>query len=249
MSEGHMGGAPGAEKPPEAGGLDAQVVPAEKKFFLVEYIQEMRKAFRWVRSAPKPEEGTLKKAKAGLRRWAKGKKARFGVAAVVAIMVVSWGLFSAQASSTAVYQGGGPPGPGPSGNTGNMTIAGVVDEDSTKAVNVTLNATRLSGFTVTLTWTDESVGANQRNQPDQLGFTVMAPSGQNWTAPMSTSGTVNWKLDDTSKDYGAGAWTITVQGGNMGDVQPITGRPCLPLNLVCRPDTSKGWTLKMDWAW
>ena len=244
-----MGGAHGAEKPPEAGGLEAQVVPAEKKFFLVEYIQEMRKAFRWVRSAPKPEEGTLKKAKAGLRTWAKGKKARFGVAAVVAIMVVSWGLFSAQASSTTVYQGGGPPGPGATGNNATVTFSGSVSEQGTTPVNVTTNATRLSALSVTLTWSDEPVSANQRNQPDQLGFTVGAPSGQSWTAPMSTSGSVTWRLDDTSKDYGAFNWTVTVEGGTMGDVQPITGRPCLPLNLVCRPDTSNAWSLRVDSAW
>lgn len=248
MSEGGIGVPHGQDKAPEAGGLPQQVVPTQKKFFLIEYFEELRKGIRWLRAAPKPSEGTLVKVKGGFQKWAKGKKARLGVVAVVAIMLVSWGLFSAQASSTSVFHGTGPARPGETGNNATVTFSGTVQEQGTSAVNVTMNATKLSALTVTLTWTDEGVAVYQRNQPDSLGFTVAAPNGKNWTAPMATSGTVTWKLDDTAANYGATNWTVTVQGGTMGDIQPISGRPCVG-NLICRADTSNAWSLKVDSAW
>jgi hypothetical protein len=248
MTEGATGGPDGQDKGPEAGGLPPQVVPTQKRFFLIEYSDEVRKGLRWLRASPKPVEGTLTKVKAGVRAWWRGKKARFGIVAVVAIVVVSWGLFSAQASSTSVFHGTAPVGPGETGHNWTATFTGTVQEQGTSPVNVTMNATKLSALTVTLTWKDESVPAYQRNQPDSLGFNVTAPNGKNWTAAMATSGSVTWKLDDTATVYGAGPWVITVQGGTMGDIQPVSGRPCIA-GFLCQPDTSNAWNLKVESAW
>lgn len=251
MSEGISAGAEGG-KAPEAGGMPASPVAGPKKFFMLEYLDEARKGLGWLRTSPKPEQGIVPKVTEGLRKWAKLRKARVGVIAIMAIMLTSYGLFSAQAGSTKVLQGPGAHGPGPTGHNQSLTFSGTVAENGKSPQNMTLNVTKFASLTMTLTWRDEGAPPLRTNQPDQLGFSVKAPDGENWTAPMASNppggqGQVVWKLNDTSKDYGAGAWMVTVEGGTMGDIVKTSGNPICVAG--CSSDTSNAWSLSVEAAW
>lgn len=251
MSEGISTPSGEGERLPEAGGLPPQTVPSQKKFFLLEYLDEVRRGIAWLRAAPKPEEAVIQRVSAGFRKWAKGRKARIGGVVVVLIIFASYSLFAAQAGSTPVYQGGGP-GTGPGGGAINATVplSGSVTESSQTTLNATLNSTRIAGMTVTLTWTDESYGGLRTNQPDSLGFDVVAPNGKNWSAPMSANpvgqpGRVTWQLTETNLDYGGTSWSFIVKGGTMGDCTRPTGLPCFAQG----PDTSNAFSLTVAYSY
>jgi hypothetical protein len=244
--EGHEG-APGGE----AGGMPVQAVPTTKKFFLVEYVEEILRGFRWLRSAPKPEEGVMPRVVRGFKKWSKGRKARVGMVVVVAIMAAAGGLFSAQAANTPIYTGpGGGGGGGGSGRNGTYTTSSTVGENSEVPLVADFNGTGVyKSLTITLTWTDEPSSALQTNQPDSLGFDVVAPNGKNWTAgtatnPVGGTGRLTWALDETGTNYGAAGWQIIVKAGTMGDYTRPSGRPC----ALCSADTSNAFTLTAEYT-
>lgn len=238
----------GGPHTPEAGGLAPQQVPAQKKLFLLEYFDEVRRGITWLRAAPKPDENVFQRINKGFRKWARGRKARLGGAVVVFIVVAAYSLFSAQAGSTPVLGPG--PGPGTGPNNGTVPLSGTVAESSQTTVNATLNSTTVAAMTVTLTWMDESYGGLRTNQPDSLGFDVMAPNGKNWSAPMSANpvggqGRVTWQLTETNVDFGGTSWSFVVRGGTMGDCTRPTGLPC----FAQPADTSNTFSLTVAYSW
>lgn len=242
----------GDEGASSSGGLDPQVVPQVNKFFLLEYFDEVRRGFKWMRSAPKPETGVVPRVAGGLKKWSKGRKARMGVVAVIAIMIGAAVLFSAQAANTPVNNGpGGGGGGGGGGNAGSFTETGNVGENSEVTVTANFNGSGVyQSMTITLTWTDQAAPPLQTNQPDQLGFDVVAPNGMNWSAgnatnPVGGSGRVTWSLNDTTTNFGAEGWQMIVKGGTMGDYTRPTGRPC----LICGTDNTNSFTITVDYTY
>ena len=247
MSEGLAQAGKGEGEAPQAGGMPVQAAPAAKKFFLFEYIDEVRKGFRWMRTSPKPDQPITKKVSTGLLQWTKLRKARVGMIVVLLIMGAAWGLFSAQAAGThAQSPSGGGTHPGTGGHN-NTTKAGSVSENAKTSVNVTLQSSHLASLNITLTWSDEPAGIGLTNQPDQLGLAVTAPNGKNWSVAPSASSPVKWSLNDTMPDYGPGDWNITVVGGTMGDVTRAGGLPgpC----PRCSSDSSNAWSMTVDYSW
>jgi hypothetical protein len=210
-------------------------------------MDEVRRGVKWMRDAPRPEEPIMNKVRRGLIRWSKLRKARVGVVTLVAISLLAYGLFSAQAGSTPVVPGRGPVGPGPTGQNHTETLQGSVAENGNASQEVTFEATRLSTLNVTLSWSDEPVGFGLQNQPDSLGLEVRAPNGKNWSKAATTASPLTWSLDDPSVDYGAGAWTFTIIGGSMGDITRSGGLPgpC----PRCSSDTMASYTLRVEGAW
>jgi hypothetical protein len=233
---------------PEAGGMPVAAVPKEKKFFLIEYFDEVRRGINWMRTAPKPEKNIVNKVQGGLSKWSKLKKARVGIVAVFLISGAAYGLFNAQAASTPLVPGHGQVGPGPTGNAANGTFAGHVGEMANTSGNTSELPARIAALKVVLSWRDEAPPrAWLQNQPDQLGLNVRSPNGQNWTVAPTTTSPVTWNLPDPAKDYGAGPWAITVNGGTMGDITHSggIGGPC-PL---CGPDTGNDFSVAYNATW
>jgi len=240
---------------PEAGGLGAHGPAAAKRFFLIEYADEVRRGFRWMLRAPRPDESVVKRVSRGFARWSKLRKARLGSASVVGIVVLAYVIFSAQAGTTALLQApprtGGPSGPGTHHAMHNITDT--VGENSEKSYDEMFNETKVfKTLTIVLTWTDESSPPTQVNQPDSLGLKIVAPNGKNYTAgpatnPQNGQGKVTWSLNDTGVDVGGNNWKVTVVGGNMGDNVRPTGRPCFP--GVCPVDRSNAFDLVIDYTW
>lgn len=246
MSEG-LGASPQGEGAgPRAGGMPAASVPTVKKFFLVEYMDEVRRGLTWMRSSPKPDQPIVAKVQGGLIRWSKLRKARVGMVVVVAMIAASYGLFAVQAGQTPVTQIV-PVGPGPTGNTFNQSFGGHVMENGNVTQSVkNITVSHFAVFRATLSWTDEPAGGIARtNQPDSLGLEVHAPNGLNWSKAVSTTSPQTWSVEDPAVDYGVGDWTFTVLGGTMGDVTRAGGFPC----LTCPADTGNDFTLKIEAAW
>jgi hypothetical protein len=247
MSE-HLGGVSkeGGEGP-QAGGMPAAVAPTTKRFFLIEYLDEVRRGITWMRTAPKPEEAMLRKVQRGLVKWSKLRKARVGMVVLVLIAAASWGVFAVQAGTTETVEPGGPVGPGPTGNNMTQAFAGSVMENgnATHAIS-NLTVSRFATFRATLSWTDEAQSRpTLTNQPDQLGITVIAPNGANWTVAPTTTSPATWNLADAALDYGVGTWTFEVVGGTMGDVTRAGGLPC----FTCAADSSNSYSLRVEAAW
>jgi len=235
-----------------AGGLGPQAVPQVTKFFLIEYFDEVRRGLRWMRGAPKPEKGIVPRVAAGLQTWSKGRKARMGVVAIAAIMIGAWVVFAGQAANTDVDNGpGGGGGGGGGGSKGNYTNTSTVGENSNITLMANFNGPGIfKSMTATLTWTDQAGSVGQTNQPDQLGFDLIAPNGKNWSAGMATNpvggaGRVTWSLNDTAPNYGAAGWQIIVKGGTMGDYVRPTGRPC----VLCPADNTNSFTVTVDYTY
>jgi hypothetical protein len=244
----------GDEPAGQSGGLGAQAPPPVKRFFLVEYVDEVRRGLKWMRSAPKPETNVFAHVQRGLQRWSRLRKARLGAVIVVVIVGLSYGLFSAQAGTTPLLAApivpGGPTGPGTHHNGTNISDS--VGENSEKAYDEVLPTTTFKSFTVILTWMDESTPVTQVNEPDSLGLKLVAPNGMNYSAgpatnPVGGQGKVAWALNDTGKDMGGTNWKIVVVGGTMGDVVRPTGRPCLP--GVCPIDRANTFQMSIDYTW
>ena len=249
------------EEEPQGSLGPAPAAPARKGFsvgalvtFFLEYYREMRRGFKWLRAAPKPEVSPRQRAQKGFVLWSKTRKARIGVVAVLGIVVASYGVFYVQAVSTETQDppdGGG--GGGGTGNNGSTWVNGTVAENSDEASTVDVEHTRLASLMITLTWTDEPGRTLQVNQPDSLGFNVSAPNGFSAdvgpaTNPAGGTGSLSWSLPEniTGIELGGAQWTITVQGGAMGDPRPPSGRPC---PVLCAPDTSNAYSLKVEWTW
>ena len=248
MSEGIGAGHKEEGAGPEAGGMPVAAVPAVKKFFLLEYFDEVRRGISWMRTSPKPEKNIVQKVQGGLLNWSKLRKARVGMVVVLIVMGAAYGLFSAQAGSTPlVPHGGGGGGPGPTGNSANGTITGHVAENGNATGNTSELPTRMAAFKVTLSWRDEPAPTFLQNQPDQLGLDVRAPNGLNWTVAKTTTSPVTWNLPDPGKDYGAGPWTIIVLGGDMGDITHSggIGGPC----PRCAMDTGNDFSVAYNATW
>src|SRR5258705_13964104 len=109
---------------PEAGGMPVAAAPTAKKFFLIEYLEEVRRGIKWMRTAPKPEQNIVKKVQGGFTNWSKLRKARVGIVVTLLIIGGAYGLFTAQAASTPVVPGQGQVGPGPTGHAANGTLTG-----------------------------------------------------------------------------------------------------------------------------
>jgi len=238
----------------EAGGLGLQVGAPAKRFFIIEYVDEVRRGFKWMRTAPKPDTSVVKRVREGLMKWSRLRKARLGAVIVVVIVGLSYGLFSAQSGTTPLLAApiipGGPGGPGTHHNTTHINDS--VGEDSEKAFDEVLEATTFKSFTVVLTWTDEPASALQVNQPDSLGLKLLAPDGMNYSAgpatnPVGGQGKVTWSLNETGKNMGGANWKITVVGGNMGDIVRPSGRSCFP--GVCPMDRSNTFQMTIDYSW
>ncbi len=247
MSEGIGGRAKAEGAAPEAGGMPVAVAPSAKRFFLFEYLGEVRRGFAWMRTAPKPQEGILHKVRRGFIKWSKLRKARVGVVVLLVIMFSAYSLFSAQAGSMPVVPGRGPVGPGPTGNAANGTWVGTVSENGNATGNTSALPSRLAALKVTLTWADEPASFGLQNQPDELGLAIQAPNGMNWTVPETTTSPVTWSLADVTADYGAGTWAVNVNGGTMGDITRTGGLPgpC----LRCVSDNGNSFTVKFEAAW
>jgi len=236
-----------------SGGLGPQAAAPAKRFFLLEYVDEVRRGFKWMLAAPKPERNLFAHVQRGLKKWSKLRKARLGAVIVVVIVGLSYGVFSAQAGTTPLLAPPIVPGvPGGPGTHQNLTISDSVGENSEKAYDEILNATNFKSFTVILTWTDESTPVTQVNQPDSLGLKLVAPNGMNYSAgpatnPAGGQGKVSWALNDTGKDMGGANWKIIVVGGTMGDVVRPSGRPCLP--GVCPIDRANAFQMTIDYTW
>lgn len=247
MNEG-IGGAPKEEGvAPEAGGMPVAEVRAAKKFFLLEYFDEVRRGITWMRTAPKPDQNIVKRVQGGLTKWSKLRKARVGIVVTLLIMGAAYGLFTAQAGSTPLVAGHGPAGPGPTGNAASGNLTGHVTENGNMSGNTSELPARLATLKVTLSWRDEPAGAGLQNQPDQLGLDVRSPSGLNYTVAKTTSSPVSWSLPNATKDYGAGPWVITVVGGTMGDITHTggIGGPC----LRCSQDTGNDFAVAWNATW
>jgi hypothetical protein len=254
------------EEKPEAALGPAPTAPARKGLslgaigpFFIEYYREMSRGIKWLRAAPKPEVLPRQRAKKGFVLWSKARKARIGIVATLGIIIASYGLFSVQAASTPTLPcppescGGGGGGGGGTGNNASTWVNGTVAENSDEASTVDVEHTRLASFMITLTWMDEPGRTLQVNQPDSLGFNVSAPNGYSVdvgpaTNPAGGTGSLSWSLPEnmTGTDLGGTQWTITVQGGAMGDPRPPSGRPC---PVLCTPDTSNAYSLKVEWTW
>jgi hypothetical protein len=249
MSE-RIGGAAKAEGVgPEAGGMPVAAAPAAKKFFLLEYFDEVRRGISWMRTAPKPEQNIVQKVKGGLTNWSKLRKARVGMVVVLLVVGAAYGLFSAQAGSTPIVPFHGQAGPGPTGNEANGTFSGRVTEMGNTSGNTSDLPTRLASLKVVLSWRDETVGGGLQNQPDQLGLAVRAPNGLNWTVAPTQTSPVPWNLPDPAKDYGAGPWAITVLGGTMGDVTHVGGGTTFCLPSRCTMDTGNDFSVAYNATW
>jgi hypothetical protein len=231
---------------PEAGGMPKQAAPTTKKFFLLEYLDEVRRGAKWMREAPKAETNIVSKTTVGLRKWSKLRKARIGMVVVVVIIVAASGLFAAQAGSVTYAAGSGPVGPGPTGHSANFTFNGTVTENGNISTAEKVDAGTLTAMKATLTWSDEPAGLFLTNQPDALGLKVTAPNGQSWTVNTTTTSPVTWTLPDGARSGTAGDWNFTVLGGTMGDVvRSAGGGPC----PRCGPDTKNAFALKVEAAW
>jgi hypothetical protein len=249
MTEGMVGQGGEGHEAPEAGGMPVQAAPAATKFFMLEYLDEVQRGLRWLRTTPKPEEGVLKKVAAGLRKWAKGRKARIGAVAIALIVAASYSLFAAQAGQTPTYEGPGGGGPGPGPNNYTFELSGAVDENGQTEKPVTANSTNIASMTATLTWTDEVYGRLLTNQPDSMGLEVRAPDGRVWNTSMSSNpvggqGRVVWELDAPG-NFGAANWTFVVKGGTMGDCARPTGLAC----FLQPADTSNQFELMVAHSW
>jgi len=60
----------------EARGLGLQVGAPAKRFFIIEYVDEVRRGFKWMRTAPKPDTSVVKRVREGLTKWSRLRKAR-----------------------------------------------------------------------------------------------------------------------------------------------------------------------------
>lgn len=254
-AEGKAGAAGG--KAGAAGGLGSAAPPAgAKQFFLIEYVKEIMRGLRWLRSSPKPEEPTLRRVQKGFFRWSRGRKSRIGVVVTIGFILISYILFSAQAGSTETAT---PPigGGGPGENNGTWAASGTVSENGQTAVTIMPSDAPMPGsfahLTILLTWSDEPASnPTVRNTPDNLGLNVTAPNGMSWELAPVSSQRVTFELEAnaTGQDLGGVSWadwTITVLGGTMGDEVPITGRggPC----LRCQTDNSNAFSLSADFSW
>jgi hypothetical protein len=241
-------GAPGASEGAgsKAGGMPVAASAPAKKMFLIEYFDEVRRGAKWMRTAPKPEEGIVKKVTVGLRRWSGLRKARIGIVVVVVVIVAASGLFAAQAGSVSYAAGTGPVPPGETGHSANFTFNGTVLENANISTTEKIDAGSLSAMKATLSWSDEPAGIFLTNKPDALGLKVTGPNGQSWTINTTTTSPVTWSLPDSARSSTAGAWNFTVLGGVMGDVvRSAGGGPC----PRCSADTSNAFALKIDAAW
>jgi hypothetical protein len=240
----------GEAQPAAEESLGSAPAPAAAKFFLIEYAEEVMRGVRWLRSSPKPEQSVAYRTQRGFLKWARGRKAMQGGLTVAAVIGICFVLFGAQAEGTPLLTGPGTPGGGgPGPNQDTLTAAGTVTENGQVPVTFTPNTTRFASLTILLTWVDENPSnPTVINTPDNLGFDVMAPDGETtWQAAMAPNGRVLWTLDDVTADFGEGDWTVTVNGGTMGDEIPATRRPgpC----LRCQADTSNAWDLAFEYSW
>ena len=135
----------------------------------------------------------------------------------------------------------GPPPPPDGGGsfqlkTVSQTITGTGQESTERDHGISVCATNLVTFTVTLTWQDEPANRpGLTNQPDELGLSVASPAGETRSDKKSASqGSV--KLDfafpvtektaaSKASKAGQGPWTITVEIGVCGDQTPLIPGP------------------------
>jgi len=155
----------------------------------------------------------------------------------------------------------GPPPPPDGGGsfqlkTVSQTITGTGQESTERDHGISVCATNLVTFTVTLTWQDEPANRpGLTNQPDELGLSVASPAGEA-RSDKKTAAQGSVKLEfaypvtektaasKTSK-AGMGPWAISVDIGICGDQTPAFPDP---LGLRTVADTGNAYTLEITYT-